>query len=323
GEYDILILSARESSGLETWLRDNGYRIPTGATAILGSYIKQNMKFFVAKVNLQEQSKLGFSYLRPLQVAYASPKFMLPIRLGTVNSAGPKELFVYALTRRGRVETTNYRTVRLPSDAELPLFVREEFPRFYRDMFARQVKKEDMRAVFLEYAWDMGWCDPCAAEPLTSDELRQLGVFWVEATPGGPFIPGPRGRRFPGGAVDVFVTRLHVRYDAGHFPEDLDRGSVELPGALYPAPPLEGRGSLRGRHAIRRGAAPTRRSRGRKLGRAHRLVDRRDPREDARRIWRPARRSAEVVAAPVGRLRASPTLCSRSWPTCRGAPPCG
>ena len=221
GEYDILILSARESSGLETWLRENGYRIPSGASAILGSYIKQNMKFFVARVNLEEQSKLGFSYLRPLQVAYASPKFMLPIRLGTVNAAGPQELFVYALTRRGRVETTNYRTVRLPSDAELPLFVREEFPRFYRDMFAREVKKEDMRAVFLEYAWDMGWCDPCAAEPLTSDELRQLGVFWVEATPGGPFIPGPRGRRFPGGAVDVFVTRLHVRYDAGHFPEDL------------------------------------------------------------------------------------------------------
>ncbi len=43
GEYDILILSARESSGLETWLRENGYRIPSGASAILGSYIKQNM----------------------------------------------------------------------------------------------------------------------------------------------------------------------------------------------------------------------------------------------------------------------------------------
>ena len=222
GEYDILILSARESSGLETWLRDNGYRIPTGATAILGSYIKQNMKFFVAKVNLQEQSKLGFTYLRPLQVAYESPKFMLPIRLGTVNAAGPQELFVYALTPRGRVETTNYRTVRLPSDVEIPLFIRGEFPRFYRDMFAQQVKKEDMRVVFLEYAWDMNWCDPCAADPLTREELPQLGVFWVDVAPAGPSIPGSRGRRFaPSGAVDVFVTRLHVRYDAAHFPEDL------------------------------------------------------------------------------------------------------
>ena len=80
GEYDIVILSADQSNGLETWLRENGYRIPSGASNVLGSYIKQGMRFFVARVNLEEQSKLGFSYLRPLQVAYESPKFMLPIR---------------------------------------------------------------------------------------------------------------------------------------------------------------------------------------------------------------------------------------------------
>ena len=33
GEYDILILSARESAGLETWLRDNGYRLPPAPPA--------------------------------------------------------------------------------------------------------------------------------------------------------------------------------------------------------------------------------------------------------------------------------------------------
>ena len=57
GEYDILILSAQQSNGLETWLRENGYKIPTGASSVLGSYIRQNMKFFVAKVNLKEQAK--------------------------------------------------------------------------------------------------------------------------------------------------------------------------------------------------------------------------------------------------------------------------
>jgi hypothetical protein len=31
-----------------------------------------------------------------------------------------------------------------------------------------------MTAVFLEYAWDMNWCDPCAADPLSQDELRKL-----------------------------------------------------------------------------------------------------------------------------------------------------
>jgi hypothetical protein len=219
GEYDILILSAKESGGLETWLTTNGYKIPRGAGAILGSYIRQNLRIFEAKVNLKEQAKLGFTYLRPIQVAYESPKFMLPIRLGTVNAEGTQELFVYALTRKGRVETTNYRTVKLPTDAEVPLFVKDEFKDFYRAMFDRQVKKEDMRVVFMEYAWDMNWCDPCAADPLSREELRGLGVFWLND--GLPEAKTNRVVPGGGGASQVFVTRLHVRYDAAHFPEDL------------------------------------------------------------------------------------------------------
>ncbi len=181
GEYDILILSAQQSTGLETWLRQNGYRIPAGATAVLGSYMKQNMKFFVAKVNLTEQTKLGFSYLRPLQVAYESPKFMLPIRLGMVNANGPQDLFVYALTRNGRIETTNYRTVKLPTDMDLPVYLQQqdEFGAFYKAMFTRQVEKQDKHAVVSSSTrGTCGWCDPCAADPLSSDELRNLGVFW-------------------------------------------------------------------------------------------------------------------------------------------------
>ena len=208
GEYDILILSAKQSNGLEIWLRENGYTIPNGATAVLGSYIRQNMKFFVARVNLGEQAKLGFNYLRPLQVAYDSPKFMLPIRLGTVNASGPQELFVYAVTRNGRVETTNYRTVKLPTDVDVPMYVRDEFAPFYKALFTEQVRREDMSSVFLEYAWDMNWCDPCAGDPLSPEELRKLGVFWIGGGNGG-------------GAQNVFLTRLHVRYDRAHFPEDL------------------------------------------------------------------------------------------------------
>jgi hypothetical protein len=217
GEYDILILSAKQSSGLETWLTENGYRIPPGARRPLEAYLKQGLKFFVAKVNLKEQSKLGFTYLRPIQMAFESPRFMLPIRLGMANANGPQELFVYALTRNGRVETVNYRTVKLPSDAEVPEFVKEDFANFYRDLFRHYAATQGAVAV-TEYAWDMSWCDPCASEPLSQDELRELGVFWVN--PGGGGVSG--GRNFvPGGPAPVFVTRLHVRYDRASFPEDL------------------------------------------------------------------------------------------------------
>ncbi len=69
GEYDIVILSAKQGQGLETWLKENGYRLPKGASEVLGSYIKQKMHFFVARVNLKEQSKLGFNYPRSTPTA--------------------------------------------------------------------------------------------------------------------------------------------------------------------------------------------------------------------------------------------------------------
>jgi hypothetical protein len=56
--------------------------------------------------------------------------------------------------------------------------------------------------VFLEYAWNMASCDPCSADPLSADELLKLGVRAQGSTP-------------------TFLSRLHVRYDAAHFPEDL------------------------------------------------------------------------------------------------------
>ncbi len=69
----------------------------------------------------------------------------------------------------------------------------------------------------------MNWCDPCAADPLSRDQLRQLGVFWLKegASPsrGKRKVIPPRPPT--NGAQDVFLTRLHVRYDKDHFPEDL------------------------------------------------------------------------------------------------------
>ena len=223
GEYDILILSAEESGGLQTWLDREGYRVPAEARDVLGSYIAQGMKFFVAKVNLEEQAALGFETLRPLQLAFEHDRFMLPIRLGTVNAKGKQDLILYTLTRKGRVESTNYRTARIPTDMDLPLFLKdgEAFGEFYKAMFAETVEREGP-SVVLEYAWDMSWCDPCAADPLSSEQLRKLGAGWIAADagrvqPDGTVVrPNPKGQ-----ARDAFVTRLHVRYDAASFPEDL------------------------------------------------------------------------------------------------------
>ena len=234
-EYDIVSLSATQSDGLETWLRENGYKIPKGASAALRPYINQGMKFFVAKVNLKEQTRLGYSTLRPLQFAFESEKFMLPMRLGMLNAPPdkPQDLIVYVLTKNGRVESSNYRTVKLAANENLPPFVKPKFKEFYKALYDTSTAREDYRAVFTEYFWDMGWCDPCAADPLSATELRKAGVFWVggedvqvaadagRASPAPGISPLPRPMPGNGGAQPVLLTRLHVRYTANTFPEDL------------------------------------------------------------------------------------------------------
>lgn len=212
GEYDILILGAKESNGLKQWLLDNGYKIPTTAHDVLDPYIKSGLKFFVVKVDLERMQQSGFEYLRPIQMAFESEKFMLPIRLGMANSTGVQDLIVYAFTRTGRVECVNYRTVKVPSDRNIPLFTKEKFGAFYKDLFDRSWKQEGKNAIALEYAWNVtpSWggmkCDPCVGPPPMPNEFAESGVDWAS----------PQG-----GGGQVFFTRLHVRYGREKFPQDL------------------------------------------------------------------------------------------------------
>ena len=95
GEYDIVVLSAKESNGLEMWLKANKYNIPKGAASVLAGYIQQGMYFFVAKVNIKkvQYKKIGskkVAVLSPLRFHYDSDSFSLPVRLGLLNAKGPK-----------------------------------------------------------------------------------------------------------------------------------------------------------------------------------------------------------------------------------------
>lgn len=215
GEYDILILSATESSGLKTWLTRNGYSIPEQAEEVLDPYIKNDLKFFVVKVNLEEQKKTGFEGLSPIQISYENSKFMLPIRLGMANAEDMQDLTIYAFTKTGRVECTNYRTVEMPTDRDVPEFVEPHFAQFYVDVFNKQYNQQNKTGVFLEYAWDLSAsqpvkCDPCPTPPLAYDDLKRSGIDWVASQSGWGNYSG-----------NLFITRLHVRYDREHFPQDL------------------------------------------------------------------------------------------------------
>ncbi len=211
GEYDILLLSANESEGLQLWLEENGYQVPLEAESVLKPYILSDTKFFVVKVNLEEKDKTEFEYLRPIQISFESDRFMLPIRLGMANAKSAQDLVVYGFTRNGRIEPVNYRTVKIPSNRNIPLFVQRYFGEFYQDLFHRAYHQERRSAVFLEYAWNVSpmqgvKCDPCVSPPPVFNDFKEAGVDWVT------------GMNYES---QVFFTRLHVRYTKDRFPQDL------------------------------------------------------------------------------------------------------
>lgn len=223
GEYDILILSAEESSGLKSWLTSNGYKIPDAAEEVLEPYIKSNLKFFVVKVNEAEKKKLPGEFLRPIQISFNSPKFMLPIRLGMANADGDQDMIVYAFTKKGRIETINYRSVELPTGKNVPLFVNQNFGAFYSNLFQHQWNREGKSIAMLEYAWDVSpknfmKCDPCVATAPSEQDLVQAGVWWINKDWSNYDDVYDKEEDY---GANVFFTRLHIRYNREKFPQDL------------------------------------------------------------------------------------------------------
>src|SRR5262249_1626274 len=140
GEYDIVILGAEDSMGLDTWLRLQHYKIPPGAEPFLRPYVRAGMKFFVAKVDVRKvRFQNGQAMLSPLRFHYDSDSFALPVRLGLVNSAGTQDLIVHVLARGVRYEVANYENYAIPTNIDVADKVKESFGAFYAALFDRML----------------------------------------------------------------------------------------------------------------------------------------------------------------------------------------
>lgn len=211
GEYQILILSATEATGLETWLRDNKYQIPKDAAPLLRPYIEAGSKFFVAKV---DPKKVAFdgnrAALSPLRFSYDSEEFSLPIRLGMANSSGTQDLVVNVIAADKRFEVANYKNVTIPTNFDVKDGVKSRFGEFYAALFDKTVQRNP-GAVITEYSWAAtpgGMCDPCPPEStlVTPADLALLGGDVV----GGNIAQGA-----------FVLTRMHARYGKNDMKDDL------------------------------------------------------------------------------------------------------
>ncbi len=245
GEYDIVILSAKESTGLDRYLRDQKYQIPAGAEPLLRPYVEGGSKFFVAKVDPKKvRFENGQAMLSPLRFHYDSEEFSLPIRLGLANARDKQDLIVNILAPGQRYEVANYRNATIPTNLNVHDEVRKRFGEFYAALFDRTLEKNP-GAVITEYAWDASTCDPCPGPTLDGGDFVTLGAD----------VLGGQGHH------GFVLTRLHARYGKDGAPNDLvfkaappiagGREVRDGQGRLEERARPDGMNNFQGRYAIR------------------------------------------------------------------------
>lgn len=180
-EYDVVILGARESAGLETWLRASGYRIPAGAASALRPYVEAGSHFLVARVDVSRlRFEEGRAVLSPLRFHYRSEELSLPVRLGRINADGAQDVIVNILAPETRFEVANRPNVLAPTNLVARERMRGAFGRVYGAVLDRLFEHQP-DAVVTEYAWNALTCDPCPTNALGGNDL---GVFGADVLTG-------------------------------------------------------------------------------------------------------------------------------------------
>ena len=187
GEYEIVVLSAKDALGLDIWLKENKYKIPANAEPLLKPYVQNNWKFFVARVNAKKVNFVdGQAVLSPLRFFYDAEKFELPVRLGLVNSSGTQDLIVHVIGKT-RFEVANRKNVLVPTNVQLKPAAQDVFGGFYAELLQRTFDKNAGAAV-TEFAWQGALpppkvlvgggiygvtCDPCPPPSPVDDALTK------------------------------------------------------------------------------------------------------------------------------------------------------
>ena len=181
GEYDVVVLSAQDSSGLDAWLHENHYKIPSGAEPLPASVradgdevLRREGQRREGEVRARRQ-RAERAVLSPLRFHYDADDFFLPVRLGLINSGGKQDLVTVILARNQRYEVANYDNVSMPTNLEVADETRRQFGSFYAALFDRVLERHP-NAVVTEYSWDASSCDPCPIPPLEDADLATLGA---------------------------------------------------------------------------------------------------------------------------------------------------
>lgn len=215
-EYDVTLLSAAESTGLLTFLRERGLDLPDAAQSMLRGYIETGHRFVLFHADPTRAQRVGETMvLSPLQIEYDAEELRVPVRLGTLNSPGEQEILLYVISTDGRFEVANRPMIVAPTDIRMRRDARGAFAELYTSI-TDEVFRQNPGSVITEYAHPLG----AHVRP------RDVAPFIGEAAAEAMSASRRRGRLGGAAAPTWTVTRMRHRYGT-NLDDDLSLRAAE------------------------------------------------------------------------------------------------
>jgi hypothetical protein len=100
GVFEVTTLKATDAAALDSWLAQNGYRLPEGATEVLNYYVAKNWTYTALRMNIADAQKYFIEEigLTALRLDFATPEPVYPLYISSMN-AGETEVLLYIISQ--------------------------------------------------------------------------------------------------------------------------------------------------------------------------------------------------------------------------------
>ncbi|WP_343235224.1 DUF2330 domain-containing protein [Streptomyces sp. SID10853] len=96
GPFDVARLTATDPGALDSWLRQNGFRLPDGMTNDLKPYVDRKWEYVAVRLAPDHKGGTLAGILDPLKLTFASDRLVYPMRLSR-RARNPQTLGLYVL----------------------------------------------------------------------------------------------------------------------------------------------------------------------------------------------------------------------------------
>jgi Uncharacterized protein conserved in bacteria (DUF2330) len=103
GPFDVARLTATDPGALDSWLRQNGFRLPHGMPEDLRPYVDRKWEYVAVRLAPDRKGGTLAGVLDPLRLRFASDRLVYPMRLSR-RAKNPQTLGLYVLAAH-RMET--------------------------------------------------------------------------------------------------------------------------------------------------------------------------------------------------------------------------